>query len=375
MTPETPIYPDYNNVLFTPQFAAQCLGLTTRTLKTLEEESDLEIRRVARGSVAARAYSMSDIFDIAALRRSKNYTKGLQRQLTISTFVQKGGTAKTTCCVNLAMYLGFQGLSVAIIDNDPQGDASSMLGYDPDLLPEELEEIGVSADRAVSGHWGNVLGLSKLCPSQPLSDVIKKPFGENGPHIIPSEESLDDLDVALNASQNQDFRYAAFIHKARSGQVPGCDLSRYDVILIDNAPSGSLLTRNAMVASDLLICPVRMDKFSFRALTRLAGKLAQFQEVYERSPDIAAIPTMFIKNRPRAIANLARLSEIFAGKVTEAKLYFSEDYSKALEESLPLLAWRGASENSAGAMREVFSELLDRIRALASSQPSHSASQ
>jgi cellulose biosynthesis protein BcsQ len=365
MAQDSPIYPNFKDTLVSPQFAANCLGVTQRTLKTIESENDLEIRRVPRGSVSARAYTLSDIFDIAALRRSKGNLKGLANPLTISTFVQKGGTAKTTCCVNMAIYFGFMGLRVLVIDNDPQGDASSMFGYDPDLLPEELEEMGVDPDRAVAGHWGNVLGINKLCPQMPIESVIKKPFGENGPHLIPAEESLDDLDVILQASENQDFRYASFIQRARRGENPACDLSMYDVILIDNAPSGSRLTRNAMVASDLLVSPVRMDRFSFRALTRLADRLTQFKDVYGRAPDIAAIPTMFIKNRPRIMSNLAKLSELFPGKVTEGKLFFSEDYSKALEEGLPVLAWKGASENSAGAMREVFADIASRLRTLA----------
>ncbi len=57
-----------------------------------------------------------------------------------------------------------------------------------------------------------------------------------------------------------------------------------------------------------------------------------------------------------------RLSELFPGKVTEAKLFFSEDYSKALEDGVPILAWRPGSENSLGAMRQVFGEALERIR-------------
>lgn len=117
-----------------------------------------------------------------------------------------------------------------------------------------------------------------------------------------------------------------------------------------------------MVASDFIVCPVRMDKFSFRALTRLSEKISAFQDDFQRAPEIIAIPTMFIKNRPRAQANLTRLSELFPGKVTDTKLFFSEDYSKALEDGVPILAWRPGTDNSVGAMRRVFSEALERIQ-------------
>ena len=356
-------YVDFDQLYLPPQFAAECLGVKVQTLRAMEREYDLDIRRVQRGSVPTRVYTLSDIFSIAALRREKGLSKGLSRPITISTFVQKGGTAKTTCSVNMAMYMAFSGFKTLLIDNDPQGDASSMLGYDPDLTAEELLEIGTPAERSVSGHLGNLIDINvKMFEPLSLDQVVKKPFGEHGPHLIPAEESLDDLDVALSAVMNSDFRYAGFIHKAMRGALPNCDLSSYDIIIFDNAPSGTRLTRNSMVASDFIVCPVRMDKFSFRALTRLSEKISAFQDDFQRAPEIIAIPTMFIKNRPRAQANLTRLSELFPGKVTDTKLFFSEDYSKALEDGVPILAWRPGTDNSVGAMRRVFSEALERIQ-------------
>lgn len=356
---------DFDQVFYAPQFAAECLGISPKALKSFEDEPGMTVRRELRGTVNARVYTPSDLFKIASIRRAKGLTKTFSRPLTISTFVQKGGTAKTTTSVNLAMYLGFMGLRVLLIDNDPQGDATSMLGYDPDLTPEELQELGIPVDRAVEGSLGNVLASSQnLFPSKSLDQVIKKPFGEFGPHLLPAEGFLEDLEIAISASANQDFRYAHFVNKGRKGELANADLRAYDIIIFDNAPSGSLMTRNSMVASDMILCPIRMDKFSCRALARLGHKLEKFAEEYNRAPDVAAIPTMFIRNRPRAVSHLAQLALMFPGKVTEGKLYFSEDYSKALESGLPVMGWKGASDNSVGAMRAVFAEILERLTQL-----------
>lgn len=363
---ESQPYPDYDTLYYSPQFAADCLGITTRALRSVEDEPGIEIRRINSGSVPRRVYTPADLFLIASIRRAKGLTRTLGRPVTISTFVQKGGTAKTTNAVNLAIYLGFMGLRVLIIDNDPQGDATQMLGYDPDLMPDELTELGIPADRAVSGCVGNLLaGIKSRFEQLTLDQIIKKPFGEHGPHIIPAEIYLEELEDGLNASANREFRYARFISKGRKGELPEADLRGYDVIIIDNAPSGSMMTHNSLVASDMILSPIRMDRFSTRALSRLGTKLKSFVEEYQRSPDVAAIPTMFIKNRPRAMAHLARLEDMFPGKVTEGKLYHSEDYSKALEQGLPLLTMKGASDNSAGAMRSVFGEILERLVTLA----------
>ncbi len=360
----TLLFPDFNKLQFSPKFAADSLGISQQTLKLMERDHGLVVARRTAGSVPVRVYSVSNLFEVARIRREKGLTKGLARQVIMSTFVQKGGTAKTTTSINLAISLAFAGLKVLIIDNDPQGDSTAMVGYDPDLSAAELAEEGAPEGRDVDGHLGHLLDVKSTFHSKTLNDVLKKPFGEHGPHLIPAEESLEDLDVALRSATKPDFRYALFFDRAKKGKIPGVDLSMYDVIIIDNAPSSSLLTHNSMVASDFLICPVRMDRFSLRALNRLSGKVEGFEEDFDRRPEIFVIPTMYIKNRPRIQHNIAKLNDAFPGKVSEIPLYFSEDYSKSLDDAIPIMLWKGASDNSIGAMRSVFTTMLDKVRAI-----------
>lgn len=354
--PDEPLY-------LQPQFAAEALGISLQTLRKAEKDFDLDITRVPRGAVSARVYTPDDLFQIASLRRDKPDRKN-SPPFVISTYVQKGGTGKTTVSVNQAIILGLMGLKVLLIDNDPQGDCTSALGYDPDLDRDELIELGFSPEKAVDGHIGNLLQLGNMCPQLRLEDIVKKPFGENGPHLIPADDTLDEVDTILRAAPGGDFRYSLILEKAIKGSVPDCDLSRYDVIIFDNAPSGSLLSRNAMTAADMLICPIRMDKFSFKALSRLQHKIIEFEELFSRSADVLAVPTMFIKGRPRAQANLAKVAGLFPGSISNNLLYFSEDYSKALEDNIPIALWKGASDNSLGAMRKLGHEIYQRMAAL-----------
>lgn len=354
------IWTDFKGISFPPQFAADCLQISTQTLKMIEKDAGLNIARVSRGSVQIRSYSLDDIFTLAAYRRERGNTKGFSRPITVSTFVQKGGTSKTTTTCNLAILFALRGLKTLVIDNDPQGDASSMFGYDPDLTAEELQEFGAPTELAVNGHIGNLLQIGY----QPMSldEVVKKPFGEHGPHLVPAESLMDDLDSFLRTANGSDFRYSLFIEQARTGHLPHCDLSSYDVIIMDNAPSNTMLTRNAIVAADFLVCPVRMDKFSYRSLARLAERLTAFARDFQRSAEIIVIPSMYVKNRPRLQRNLTKLSTLFPGKVVETPLYLSEDYDKSLEDGVPITLWKHSSENSLGAMREVFKEVIARIQ-------------
>ncbi|WP_122744939.1 ParA family protein [Pseudomonas viridiflava] len=366
--PEQQNFVDFNAILYTPQYAAACFGLTTRRLMAIEEEHGLDIQRIKRGSSTSRVYTASDLFNIAALRRSLGHLKPIGRQIVASTFVPKGGTAKTTTAVNLGISAQLAGLKTLIIDNDPQGDTSNMLGYDPDLSPDDLTEMKIPSDRLVDGHFGNLLSpLLRMKPfsEKTLAEVIKKPFGENGIHLIPADTYLEDLAVALDASNNSDMWYARFIEDATAGKIPGCDLSVYDLIIIDNAPAGSRLTKNSVAASDLLLCPVRMDKFSFRALLRLHEWCARFAKEYSYAPSLMAIPTMFIRKRARLLANLQSLNTLFPGQVTEEKIYFSEDYAKSLDDGVPLMLWKGANSQTIDTARLVFGEILQKIRSLA----------
>lgn len=59
MVDDVATYVDFNELFFTPRFAADCFGLTTRRLKDIEEANNIEIRRVPRGTVTSRVYTPS----------------------------------------------------------------------------------------------------------------------------------------------------------------------------------------------------------------------------------------------------------------------------------------------------------------------------
>jgi len=368
MVEDVATYVDFNELFFTPRFAADCFGLTTRRLKDIEESNNIEIRRVPRGTVTSRVYTPSDLFDLAALRRELGHLKGLARQVVMSTYISKGGTNKTTTAVGQAITCSLAGLRVLLVDNDPQGDTSSMLGYDPDATPEDLQELGIPADRIVDGHLGHLISpMLRMRSFQPktLDEVIKKPFGESGPHLIPADASLEDLGVALDAANNSDMWYAKWVEDGKAGKIPGCDLSQYDVIIFDNAPAGSRLTKNSVAASDLLMSPVRMDKFSFKAILRLHDWCAGFAREYGFAPELVAVPTMFAKGRPRMLNNLYRLNQLFPGRVTEEKIFHSADYVNSLDDGVPLMFWKGANRDTIENARAVHAEVLEKIRRVA----------
>lgn len=86
---------DFQKIVYSPAFAAGCFGLTTRRLKDIEEEHGVNIQRVARGSVPSRAYTITDIFEISALRRALNQAKGFKiAKLLCQLLFQKAAPQK-----------------------------------------------------------------------------------------------------------------------------------------------------------------------------------------------------------------------------------------------------------------------------------------
>lgn len=363
------VLPNPAEYMLQPKYAAEHLGVSTQTLRNMEREYGLDVQRVQMGAVSARVYRPADIFDMAALRRSKGHSSCDIKPTVMTVYVQKGGTGKSTFAVNLSIQFAMKGYRVLVIDNDPQADTTSMFGYDPDMTPEELEENGIPGDRAVNGHLANLLNPKSIFRPMELEDVIKKPFGENGPHLIPADNTLDELEVLLHLASTGDSTYSHFLARAmsksqqvnRGGPRLSYDLSGYDIILFDNAPSTSNLTRNTLVASDFLLCPIRIDKLSFRALSRLHHRLVQLEEDMSRSPTTIAVPTWYVRNRPRYEKNLSKLQDIFEDGITETTLDYSEDYSKAMDEGIPLSFWKNGTGRAGSAYAALAEEIIASV--------------
>ena len=94
---------------------------------------------------------------------------------------QKGGTGKTTTCVNLGIDLVHEGKRVLIADCDPQGSLTISLGYpQPDSLPVTLADL-----------MGNVLSA---IPIHPGDGVLHH---EEGVDILPANIALAGMEVSL----------------------------------------------------------------------------------------------------------------------------------------------------------------------------------
>lgn len=155
---------------------------------------------------------------------------------------QKGGVGKTTTAINLSAALAEQGLSVLLLDLDPQGNASTGMGIEPSERRRTTYDL--------------ITGASAL------SDVAVQ-TRIAGVSICAATTDLSSADMELAANPRRSFMLRDAL---RRQDVAGLGL---DVILIDCPPSLSLLTVNAMVAADSVLVPLQTEFFALEGLSQL----------------------------------------------------------------------------------------------------------
>jgi chromosome partitioning protein len=155
---------------------------------------------------------------------------------------QKGGVGKTTTTINLAAALVELGKRVLVVDLDPQGNASTGLGIDADQRDRTTYDL--------------IMGDVDL-------DEIVQASHTDGLFVTPATIDLSSADIEMVANEKRSF----LLHDAlRQHAIDGYAL---DYVLIDCPPSLSLLTVNAMVASDSVLVPLQSEFFALEGLSQL----------------------------------------------------------------------------------------------------------
>lgn len=178
----------------------------------------------------------------------------------ISLSNQKGGVGKTTSAVNIAASLGILGHKTLLIDLDPQGNATSGVGISKRTLKASINDV----------LYGSVTAKEAILTT-----------AYTNLDVIPANIALAGAEYNL---YSEDGNTECVIKNALA---PIKD--EYDYIIIDCPPSLSLLTVNALVASDGVVIPMQCEFFALEGLSQLAVTIGKVKQNFNPALNITGI--------------------------------------------------------------------------------------
>ena len=238
---------------------------------------------------------------------------------------QKGGVAKTTTTLNLAVAFAEEGHRVLCCDMDPQGNLTMSQGIDPDTLDKSMYDV--------------------LVHHVSIREVVRK----------------REVDVACASIDlaGAEIAMSTMIGRERSLQKALAEVGDdYDFVFIDTPPSLGLLTINALTASDKVIVPVQCEYLSMRGLIQLQNTLAMIRRTSTRtSRSRGSCPRSWICARSTPRRRSSCSEENFGDRVFASRIRKTVRFAEAPVKGMSVLKY-DPDGLAAHAYRQLAKEVL-----------------
>ena len=210
---------------------------------------------------------------------------------TIPVINNKGGVGKTTTTVNVAAGLARRGRRVLLVDLDSQGSASLSLGVGQNDLKPSSAEV--------------------LFGKTPVEEAIRSTSLE-GVDLITGSLELANADVRLKEQERGQYRLREVLSAVED---------RYQTILIDCAPSTSILSVCSLVAADAFIIPVAPSYLALEGVVSLGKTVRRVRRgLGEAAPILGVLLTMVDRSEGEVPESIQKVRDHYGGKVFETEI-------------------------------------------------------
>jgi len=230
---------------------------------------------------------------------------------------QKGGVGKTTTCVNLAAAFASMNYPVAMLDLDPQGNATTGSGIEP-------RKLMVSACEVLLGE-------------RSVQDTMLQPEGLRY-DLLPSKGDLTAAAVFLLQQDEREYALKRALKPI---------LAQYAWIFIDCPPSLNMLTLNALAAADSVLIPMQCEYYALEGLSALLNTIEQVHSSVNQNLEIEGIlRTMYDGRNNLAAAVSEQLIENFGDRVYRTLVPRNIRVAEAPSYGLPVLMYDPSSKGA-----------------------------
>ncbi|MEV7974155.1 ParA family protein [Cellulomonas sp. NPDC089187] len=259
------------------------------------------------------------------------------RVMTVAN--QKGGVGKTTTTVNMAAALAKSGLNVLVIDNDPQGNASTALG--------------------VEHRAGTPSVYDVLVDGAPMAGTVAPAAGVPNLWCVPATIDLSGAEIELVSMVARETRLRNALHAYLQQRVDNGE-PRIDYVLVDCPPSLGLLTVNAFVVADEVMIPIQCEYYALEGLSQLLKSVELIQAHLNPGLHVSTILLTMFDGRTNLAQQVAHeVREHFPAQTLKTTIPRSVRVSEAPSYGQTVLTY-DPSSSGALAYLEAASELAER---------------
>lgn len=232
----------------------------------------------------------------------------------ISITNNKGGVGKTTTAVSLAGIFADSELRVALVDNDPQGNAGIYLRQNIKSFERNMADV-------YNGYPIEKIAV-KLSAYQKFVKEYNLNFHPENITLFPSDRRLLQIDNSLPLD--------TLVHAL--GDIE----EQYDIIIIDNGPSIGFLTSSSLLAADMVLIPTEARIAGLSGIVELINETEKVNQQFKRKVMCRIFVNDFQESEATETKNLKRLMEIAAGRLYMVYIPSNKHIKRSNEVGLPV---------------------------------------